>query len=149
MRHRLEHLRWHVQRLSAWRPQRVAAVPLILGLGALSGWGVVLGKAATQRNLAEQVASLRADRDALTGRVRQMEQANGELLRDMDGKLTVLREELRQASTARDAAKAQLAASQRDLVASRKRVEQMGRDRVTETGSIKPNDSAKKPASKP
>jgi zinc resistance-associated protein len=102
-----------------------------------------------QRDLAEQVTSLQADQNGLVRRIRQLEQANGELLRDSEGKLAAVREELRQISAARDAVKAQLAASQRELVTSKKRLEQASRDRVNETGSIKAGDSTKKPTPKP
>lgn len=142
MRTLLAQPRWDMQVLAAWRPSRAAVVPALLGVCALSGWGAFIGKAAMQRDLAEQVTSLQADRDGLVRRIRQMEQANGELLRDSEGKLAAIREELRQTSVARDAVKAQLAAS-------KKRLEQASRDRVNETGSIKAGGSTKKPTPKP
>lgn len=149
MRTLLAQPRWNMQVLAAWRPSRVAVVPALLGVCALSGWGAFIGNTAMQRDLAEQVTSLQADRDGLVRRIRQLEQANGELLRDSEGKLAAIREELRQMSAARDAVKAQLAASQRELAASKKRLEQALRDRVNETGSIKAGGSTKKPTPKP
>lgn len=149
MRNLLAQLCWHLHTLAARWLSRAAVLPLILLVCALSGWGAFISKAATQRDLAEHVTVLRVERDGLVGRVRQMEQANGELLRDSESKLAPIREELRQTSAARDAAKAQLAASQRELSTTKKRLDQALRDRVTETGSIKTGDVTKKLASKP
>ncbi|WP_238273357.1 hypothetical protein [Methylobacterium cerastii] len=77
-----------------------------------------------------------------------MEQANIDLVREWQGKLASSREELGQAVAARDAAKGQLGISQRELAASKKRLDQ-ARERVSETGSIKPVETSKKAASKP
>jgi chromosome segregation ATPase len=117
----------------------------VLGIAALSGWGAFASRASAQRDLAEQVSLLQADRENLSGRQRQLEQANAELLRDWQGKLASVREELSQANAARDIAMGQLASSQRELATLKKRLDQ-ARDRVSETGSIKPANPTKKPA---
>ena len=143
-----ELLRWKLQVLLAWRPTRAVAVPLVLGACALSGWGAFAGKAFANRDLKSQVSLLQADRDGLVGRQKQLEQANVDLLREWQGKLASAREELSQAVAVRDATKGQLASSQRELITSKKRLDQ-ARDRVSETGSIKPVEPTKKPAAKP
>lgn len=143
-----ELLRWKLQVLLAWRPTRAAAVPLVLGACALSGWGAFASKAFTNRDLRSQITLLQANRDGLVVREKQLENANVELLREWQGKLASAREELSQAVAARDATKGQLASSQRELVTSKKRLDQ-ARDRVSETGSIKPVEPSKKPAVKP
>ena len=93
------------QTLLAWRPAPAAALTLVLGIAALSGWGAFASRASAQRDLAEQVSLLQADRENLSGRQRQLEQANAELLRDWQGKLASVREELSQANAARDIAR--------------------------------------------
>jgi hypothetical protein len=97
---------------------------------------------------ADQVGLLKTDRNALVGRQKELEQANIDLVREWQGKLASAREEVSQAFAARDAAKGQLASSQRELVASKKRLDQ-ARDRVSETGSIKAAETSKKAAGKP
>jgi zinc resistance-associated protein len=144
----LELLRWKLQALFAWKPTRAQVLPLILGVYALAGWGAYANKASANRDLATQVTLLQAERNELVGRQKALEQANIDLGREWQGKLASAREELGQAFAARDAAKSQLASSQRELTASKKRLDQ-ARDRVTETGSIKPAEPSKKAASKP
>lgn len=143
-----ELLRWKLQVLFAWTPTRSQALSLILGAYALAGWGAFAGKASANRDLTSQVGLLQTDRNALVGRQKELEQANADLVREWQGKLASVREELGQAVAARDAAKGQLASSQRDLVASKKRLDQ-ARDRVSETGSIKSVEPSKKAAGKP
>jgi septal ring factor EnvC (AmiA/AmiB activator) len=140
--------RWNPRALLALRPARAHALPVILGLCALAGWGAFASRASGQRDLAAQVRVLQADRDTLVGRQKLLEQANTELVRDWQGKLASLRDELGQSTAARDAAKAQLASAQRELTGVKKRLDQ-ARDRVSETGSIKAAEASKKGASKP
>lgn len=144
----VELLRWKLQVLFAWKPARAQLLPLILGVFALAGWGAYANKASANRDLTSQVRLLQADHDGLVGTQKQLEQANIELLREWQGKLASAREELSQMVSARDAAKGLLASSQRELVASKKRLDQT-KDRVSETGSFKPADPSKKPAAKP
>ncbi|WP_336485680.1 hypothetical protein [Methylobacterium nigriterrae] len=148
MRYLPELPRWNPPAIIAWRPTRVAGLPLALAACALSGWGAFAGRAASQRDLAQQVSLLQADRDGLTGRLRQTEQANAELLRDWQGKLASARDELNQTAAARDGARTQLASAQRELLTLKKRLDQ-ARDRVAETGSIRAGETSKKPAAKP
>lgn len=144
----LELLRWKFQALFAWTPTRAVALHLILGAYALAGWGAFASKASANRDLAHQVSVLRTEQTALVDRQKSLEQVNGDLLREWQGKLASAQDEVAQALAARDAAKGQLASSQRAAVASRKRLEQ-ARDRVSETGSIKPVEPARKAAGKP
>jgi zinc resistance-associated protein len=144
----LELLRFNIRALFAWTPKRSHVLSLILGVYALAGWGAFANKASANRDLTNQVSLLQTDRDALVGRQKELEQANLDLLREWQGKLASVREELGQAVMARDAAKGQLTSSQRELVASKKRLDQ-ARDRVSETGSIKSTEASKKAAGKP
>lgn len=144
----LELLRLKLQVLFAWKPTRAQVLPLILGVYALAGWGAYANKASANRDLTTQVALLQTERDGLVSRQKESEQASIELVREWQGKLASARAELGQAIAARDAAKGQLAGSQRELIASKKRFDQ-ARDRVSETGSIKPAEPSKKGASKP
>jgi hypothetical protein len=143
-----ELLRWKIQVLFAWTPTRTVAVPLILGVYAFAGWGAYASKASANRDLINQISLLQVDRDGFVERQKRLEQANIEMLREWQGKLASAQQELNLAVAARDAAKGQLASSQRDLVASKKRLDQV-RDRVFETGSIKPAEASKKAVSKP
>ncbi|CAA2145469.1 MULTISPECIES: hypothetical protein [Methylobacterium] len=144
----LELLRWKLAVLFAWTPTRTVALNLILAVYAFAGWGAFANKASAYRDLTDQVGLLRADRDGAVNRQKELEQANNDLQREWQGKLASAREELQQAAAARDAAKGQLAGSQRELVASKKRLDQ-ARDRVSETGSIKHAEPSKKAAVKP
>lgn len=144
----LEVLRWKRQTLFAWTPTRTQLLPLILGVYALAGWGAFASKASASRDLASQVSLLQAEQTAWVGRQKALEQANTDLVREWQGKLAAVREELGQAVAARDAVKGQLASAQRNLVSSKKRLDQ-ARDGVSETGSIKPAEPSKKAANKP
>ncbi|CAA2107879.1 hypothetical protein MBUL_04383 [Methylobacterium bullatum] len=144
----LELLRWKLAVIFAWTPTRTVALNLILVAYAVAGWGAFANKASAYRDLTDQVSLLQADRDGAVNRQKELEQANNDLLREWQGKLASAREELHQAAAARDAAKGQLASSQRELVASRKRVD-LARDRVSETGSIKHAEPSKKATVKP
>jgi outer membrane protein TolC len=144
----LELLRWKLQVFFAWTPTRAVALSLSLGAYALAGWGAFASKASANLELTNQVSLLKTDRNALVGRQKELEQANIDLVREWQGKLASAREEVSQAFAARDAAKGQLASSQRELVASKKRLDQ-ARDRVSETGSIKAAETSKKAAGKP
>ena len=144
----LQLLRWKLQVMFAWRPTPTQLLPFILGVFAFAGWGAYANKASANRNLTTEVSLLQTERSAFVNRQRELEQANIDLVREWQGKLASSREELGQAVAARDAAKGLLGSSQRELVASKKRLDQ-ARERVSETGSIKPAEPSKKAASKP
>ncbi|KNY19706.1 hypothetical protein [Methylobacterium sp. ARG-1] len=144
----LEALRWKLHVLFAWKPTRAQLLPLVLGVYALAGWGAYANKSSANRELTTQVSLLQAEQYGLVSRQKELEQANIDLVRVWQGKLASAREELGQAIAVRDAAKGQLAGSQRELAASKKRFDQ-ARDRVSETGSIKPAEPSKKAAGKP
>lgn len=144
----LELLRWKLQAFFAWKPTGAQLLPLILGVFAVAGWGAYANKASANRNLTTEISMLQTERSRLVSRHKELEQASIELVREWQGKLASAREELSQAVTARDAAKGQLGISQRELVASKKRLDQ-ARERVSETGSIKPTEPSKKAASRP
>ena len=144
----LELVRWKMQVTFACEPTRAQLLPLILGVFALAGWGAYANKASANRNLTTEVNLLQTERSEFVNRQRELEQANIDLVREWQGKLASTREELGQAVAARDTAKGQLSSSQRELVASKKRLDQ-ARVRVSETGSIKLAEPSKKAASKP
>ncbi|MCJ2077621.1 hypothetical protein MKK68_18525 [Methylobacterium sp. E-016] len=143
-----ELLRRNLQMVFAWKPAPAQLLPLILGVFAFAGWGAYANKASVNRNLTTEVSLLQTERSALVNRQRELEQANIDLVREWQGKLASAREELGQAVAARDAAKGQLGSSQREHVALKKRLDQ-ARERVSETGSIKPAEPSKKAANKP
>ena len=120
----LELLHWKLQVIFAWTPSRAQLLPLILGVFALAGWGAYAKKASANRNLTTEVSLLQTERSGLVGRQNELEQANIDLIREWQGKLASAREKLGQAVAARDAAKGQLGSSQRELVASKKRLDQ-------------------------
>ncbi|MBX9934723.1 MAG: hypothetical protein K2Y56_24960 [Methylobacterium sp.] len=144
----LELLRWKLQVLFAWTPTRAQVLPLILGIYAVAGWGAYANKASASRDLTTQVSLLQTELSASVGRQKVLEQANIDLLREWQGKLASVREELSQTAAARDAARSLLAGSQRERVSSKRRLDQ-ARDRVSETGSIGPAEPSKKAANKP
>ena len=144
----IELLRWKLQVIFAWKPTRAQLLPLVLGVFTITGWGAYANKASANRNLTTEFSRLQEERSGLVSRQNELEQANIDLVREWQGKLSSAREELRQAVAARDAAKGQLGSSQRELIASKKRLDQ-ARERVSETGSIKPTEPLKKAASKP
>ena len=144
----LELVHWKTQSVFAWKPAPTQLLPLILAVFAFAGWGAYANKASANRNLTNEVSLLQTERSGFVSRQRELEQANIDLVREWQGKLASSREELGQAVAARDAAKGQLGISQRELVASKKRLDQ-ARERVSETGSIKPAEPTKKAASKP
>ncbi|MGU3359682.1 hypothetical protein ACLBWX_05035 [Methylobacterium sp. M6A4_1b] len=141
-------LRWKLQVIFAWTPKPAQLLPLVLGVFAIAGWGGYASKASANRDLATEVSLLRTERSGFVSRQKELEQAKIDLVREWQGKLAAAREEVGQAVAARDAAKSQLGNSQRELVASRKRLDQ-ARDRVSETGSIKSAEPSKKTPSKP
>ncbi|MER2266462.1 hypothetical protein [Methylobacterium oxalidis] len=136
---------WAQAALLGPKPKPVALLAACLGVAAIAGWGAFASKAWGQRDLAEQVDLLQADRARLMAGLKQIEQTNAELARDAQEKLAAVREELNLTTAARDFAKGQLASAQREVAALRKRLDQ-SRDRVAETGSIKPAEASKKPA---
>lgn len=144
----LELLRWKLHVIFAWKPTRSQLLPLVLGVFTIAGWGAYANKASANRNLTTEVSLLQAEISGLVSRQKELAQANIDLVREWQGKLASAREELGQAVAARDAAKGQLGSSQRELVASKKRLDQ-ARERVSETGSIKPAEPSKKATSKP
>lgn len=143
-----ELLRWKLQVIFAWKPTPAQLLPLVLGIFAIAGWGAYANKASANRNLTTEVSLLQTERSGFVSRQKVLEQANIDLVREWQGKLASAREELGQAVAARDVAKGQLGSSQRELVASKKRLDH-ARERVSETGSIKPVEPSKKAASKP
>ncbi|MCJ2044464.1 hypothetical protein MKK58_07950 [Methylobacterium sp. J-078] len=144
----LELLRWKLQVIFAWKPTRAQLLPLVLGVFAIAGWGAYANKASANRNLAAEVSLFQTERNGFVSRQKELVLANIDLTREWQAKLASAREELGQAVAARDTVKGQLGISQRELVASKKRLDQ-ARERVTETGSIKPAEPSKKAVSKP
>lgn len=128
------------------RPTPAGLLAVALGGLALFGWGSFALTASNQRALKTELAEVRGERDALQSWQKQFKDAEAEL-RDVQGKIAAARDEVVQTSAAREKAKAQLAATQRDLAAVTKRLDQ-ARDKVAQTGSIPAQDTAKKPAAR-
>ena len=89
---------WAQAALLGPKPKPVALLAACLGVAAIAGWGAFAGKAWGQRDLAEQVDLLQADRARLMAGLKQIEQTNAELARDAQEKLAAVREELEDAS---------------------------------------------------
>lgn len=130
-----------------FRPHPAALAVGILGLGTLSGWGAYAVSSSGKTALQAQLAAVEGERDTLAARFKQFQDVEAEL-RDRQAKIAAARDEIAQLGTTRDKAKAQLAATQRDLASLTKRLDQ-AKDKVTQTGSITPAataEAAKKPA---
>ncbi|ACA19547.1 hypothetical protein M446_5222 [Methylobacterium sp. 4-46] len=130
--------------LLRFRPSPTGLLAVALGGLALFGWGAFGLTASRQRGLEAQLAEVQGERDALQAWQRQFRDAEAEL-REVQGKVAATREEIAQVAAARDKAKAQFAATQRDLAALTKRLDQ-ARDKVSQTGSIPAAEPAKKPS---
>ena len=128
------------------RPTPAGLLAVALGGLALFGWGSFALTASNQRSLTTELASVRGERDALQSWQKQFKDAEAEL-RDVQGRIAAARDEVVQTSAAREKAKAQLAATQRDLAAVTRRLDQ-ARDKVAQTGSLPAQDPAKKPAAR-
>ncbi|AWN47872.1 hypothetical protein DK419_17365 [Methylobacterium terrae] len=127
------------------RPNPALLAAGILGLGTLSGWGAYGVSSTGKSTLRTQLAETEGQRDALAAKVKQFQDVEAEL-RDRQAKIAAARDEIAQLGATRDKAKAQLAATQRDLASLTKRLDQ-AKDKVTQTGSITP--AAAEPVKKP
>ena len=127
-----------------FRPHPAVLAAGILGLGTLSGWGAYGVSSSGKSALRAQLAEAESQRDAFAARVKQFQDVEAEL-RDRQAKIAAARDEIAQLGATREKAKAQLAATQRDLASLNKRLDQ-AKDKVTQTGSITPAAEAKKPA---
>ncbi|MGY2049343.1 hypothetical protein [Methylobacterium sp. JK268] len=127
-----------------FRPSPAALAAIVLGGLALFGWGAFGVTASGQRGLEARLAQAESERDALQAWQRQFKDTEA-ALRDVQGKVAAAREEVAQVTAAREKAKQQFTATQRDLVALTKRLDQ-ARDKVTQTGSLPAAESGKKPA---
>jgi chromosome segregation ATPase len=103
---------------------RSAALTLILGALALSGWGAFAyagrSSAAMERKLTEQVSRLGTERDQLLAERTRLQESVGEI----QGRLVAAREEQSRSVRARDQARAELASAQQQLAALTRRFEQ-------------------------
>lgn len=130
-----------------FRPTPALLAAGILGLGTLSGWGAYGVSSSGKSALRAQLAETEGQRDALAARFKQFQDVEAEL-RDRQAKIAAARDEIAQMGATREKAKAQLAATQRDLAALTKRLD-TARDKVNQTGSITPPAPAAEPAKKP
>ena len=103
---------------------RSAALTLILGALALSGWGAFAyagrSSAAMERKLTEQVSRLGTERDQLLAERTRLQESVGEV----QGRLAAAREEQSRSVRARDQGRAELASAQQQLAALTRRFEQ-------------------------
>src|SRR3954468_3023172 len=102
---------------------RSAALPLILGALALSGWGAFAyagrSSAAMERKMTEQVSRLGMSVTNSLPNARLQESVG-----EIQGRLVAAREEQSRSVRARDQARAELASAQQQLAALTKRFEQ-------------------------
>jgi len=105
-----------------------------LALAALSGWGGL-----TYMGLS--AGAVRAERDAALAQHQQLQAASGDLAQ-VEAKLFAARAEYARAVQGWAEAKNKLGVAQQELAALTKRLDQ-ARDRVSQTGSIRPPEPAK------
>ena len=113
---------------------RTSKPVLALAGAALVGWGG-FGYAALSSG------SLRAERDAALSQHQQLQAASGDLA-EVQAKLFSARNEYARAVQGWAEAKNRTSAAQQELAALTKRLDQ-ARDRVSQTGSIRPAEPAK------
>lgn len=120
-----------------FRAERSLIVICALGLAAATGWASFAFSAWSSRQLSDQVSALNAERDEAVERFRRLERSAGELSQ-VEAKLNVARVEFNRAAQ-------MWAAAQQELAVLSKRLEQT-RERVSQTGSIRQAEPAKRPA---
>jgi exonuclease VII small subunit len=108
-----------------------------LGLAGVIGWGSFAYSAWSSRQLSRQVEAITAQRGEALEKYQRLERSAGELAQ-VEGKLGAARAEF-------DKAARMWAAAQQELAALNKRVDQ-ARERVSQTGSIKQPEPAKRAA---
>jgi exonuclease VII small subunit len=106
-----------------------------LGFAAVIGWGSFGYSAWSSRQLSHEVVAVTAERDAALERHQRLERSAGEL-NQVEGRLAAAKAEF-------DKAARMWAAAQQELAALNKRLDQ-ARERVSQTGSIKQPEPAKR-----
>lgn len=124
-----------------WEAKRPLLIGSALGVAAALGWGSFAYVSASS---SRQVAALTAERDAALVEHQRLQEKAGQMTQ-LDERLASARVEYSRVVQGWADAKAKISASQLELASLTKRVEQ-ARDRVSQTGSIKPADGTKKPA---
>jgi hypothetical protein len=129
------------------RAERSVLVACGLGAAALIGWSAFAYSAWSSRGFAHQVGALTAERDEARARYARLAQSGGDLA-EVEAKLGAARMEYSRTVEAWAKARAGLGAAQQELAAQTKRLE-LSKDRVSQTGSIRPPEASKGPARKP
>jgi hypothetical protein len=124
----------------ALRGERSHLVPAALALAALVGWASFAYSAISSSGIA-------AERDEALAQRQKLEQASGDLSQ-LEAKLTAARIEYGKAVQAWAEARGRIGQAQQELAALARRADQ-ARERVSQTGSIRPAEPQKAPAPAP
>lgn len=125
------------------RSNRSLLLGSVLTLAAAAGWGSFAYSAYTS---GQREAALMAERDIALNKHQRLQEAAGELA-DVQAKLGSARFEYSRVMQNWAETRGKMGSAQQELAALTKRVEQ-ARDRVSQTGSIKPAQPAKAPAAR-
>jgi hypothetical protein len=129
---------------SILRTKRSPLLGFALTIAAAAGWGSF---AYSAWNSHERVSSLVAERDAALAKHERLKEATGEL-GQVQARLGSARVEYSRVVQGWADAKARSGAVQQELATLTKRLDQ-AKDRVSQTGSIRPAEPPKPPARKP
>ena len=120
---------------------RVILVGSALAFAALVGWGSF---AYTAVGYGQQVSTLTAERDSALAEAQRLQTTVGELS-EVEARLGSARLEYNRVVQSWADAKGRVVATQQELAQLAKRVDQ-AKDRVNQTGSIKPAEPPRRPA---
>jgi hypothetical protein len=130
--------------LSNARMRRPSLLGPALAFAAIMGWSSFAYSALGSR---QQVSILTSERDTAVVAYAKLQGAGGELAQ-IESRLAVARAEYEKVAQGTVEARARSGAVQQELASLTKRLDQ-ARDRVSQTGSIRPAELPRKPAQKP
>ena len=121
--------------------ERTVLVGSALAFAAVTGWGSFAYMALSS---SKEIHHLIAERDAVLVNQQQLVEATGEL-QHVESRLGSMRSEYTRVVQAWSDARERLGAAQQELAQLTKRLDQ-AKDRVNQTGSIKPAEPPRRPA---
>lgn len=126
------------------RAEKSLLIGCALGVAALTGWSSFAYSSLSARSEAK---ILRAERDEARGRHQQLEQSAGDL-GQVETKLAAARTDYSRVVQSWAEARTRLGTAQQELAVLTKRLD-LTKERVSQTGSIRPPEPAKTAARKP
>lgn len=126
------------------RAEKSLLIGCALGVAALTGWSSFAYSSLSARGEAK---ILRAERDEARGLHQQLVQSTGDL-GQVEAKLAAARNDYSRAVQAWAETRSRLGVTQQELAVLTKRID-LTKERVTQTGSIRPPEPAKTAARKP